>query len=306
MESAAAWSVALDAQAEIVRNGMSQLDGRWHRPSNGLLSASPERVGEIMLDAARYGDTYWWSRELCDVLEATAPAIPDFTLRMGDLVTERGFVWFDRPLAMPVREDIGEGVGLSGLSWSVVNEAHAPRANQPSVYVHSDVPIRAVGAVLTFYVLWDGRPQMYGSTSWYEGESLLALLANSDPDGLNFDWVDAVARYVSAALSFMAQRLVRHSPERATRATRKRIAEVLDADTVQVVRLRRSVSDARAERGAEPVEWSCRWFVRGHWRQQACGQGLAERRPVFVLPYVKGPDDKPLRAAAERVFAVVQ
>jgi len=27
---------------------------------------------------------------------------------------------------------------------------------------------------------------------------------------------------------------------------------------------------------------------------------------VFILPYIKGPDDKPLRAPAERVFAVVR
>jgi len=37
------------------------------------------------------------------------------------------------------------------------------------------------------------------------------------------------------------------------------------------------------------VEWSCRWFVRGHTRH------LADGREVPVSGYVKGPSDKPFR-----------
>lgn len=37
-----------------------------------------------------------------------------------------------------------------------------------------------------------------------------------------------------------------------------------------------------------------RWVVRGHWRDQACGPGLKQRRRVWVPPYTKGPDGAPL------------
>lgn len=45
-----------------------------------------------------------------------------------------------------------------------------------------------------------------------------------------------------------------------------------------------------------------RWVVRGHWRDQACGPGLKERRRVWVPAYTKGPADAPL-IEKETVFA---
>lgn len=42
------------------------------------------------------------------------------------------------------------------------------------------------------------------------------------------------------------------------------------------------------------VQWSHRWVVNGHWANIACGPGRKQRRPVYIAPYVKGPEDKPL------------
>lgn len=42
-----------------------------------------------------------------------------------------------------------------------------------------------------------------------------------------------------------------------------------------------------------------RWWVGGHWRQQACGPNHSERRPKWIAPYIKGPQGKPL--VSERV-----
>lgn len=42
------------------------------------------------------------------------------------------------------------------------------------------------------------------------------------------------------------------------------------------------------------VEWTHRWIVSGHWRNQACGEGYSERKLVWVSPHVKGPENKPL------------
>lgn len=36
------------------------------------------------------------------------------------------------------------------------------------------------------------------------------------------------------------------------------------------------------------------WVVRGHWRQQPCGPGSAQRRPTWVRPHIKGPEGAPL------------
>ena len=59
--------------------------------------------------------------------------------------------------------------------------------------------------------------------------------------------------------------------------------------------------------GEEPSEgekkWglSVRFMVRGHWRNQACGAKMGQRRPVYVAPYLKGPEDAPLKSS-ETVF----
>lgn len=48
-------------------------------------------------------------------------------------------------------------------------------------------------------------------------------------------------------------------------------------------------SEATGER-----QYNRRWWVGGHWRQQACGPNRSQRKPIYVAPYIKGPEDKPL------------
>lgn len=43
-----------------------------------------------------------------------------------------------------------------------------------------------------------------------------------------------------------------------------------------------------------PRNYRRRWWVDGHWRQQACGPGHAQRKPIWIAPYIKGPEGKPL------------
>lgn len=48
----------------------------------------------------------------------------------------------------------------------------------------------------------------------------------------------------------------------------------------------------RGNPGTE-VEWSHRWLVRGHWRQQwYASEGV--HRAIYINPHIKGPEDKPL------------
>jgi len=53
--------------------------------------------------------------------------------------------------------------------------------------------------------------------------------------------------------------------------------------------------------GTREVEWTKRWLVRGHWRQQAYGPKRQLRRPVYIQPFIKGPEDKPLEVSPEVV-----
>jgi len=41
-----------------------------------------------------------------------------------------------------------------------------------------------------------------------------------------------------------------------------------------------------------------RFVVRGHWRDQACGPRLSERRQKWIEPYWKGPEDGAINVRA--------
>lgn len=41
-------------------------------------------------------------------------------------------------------------------------------------------------------------------------------------------------------------------------------------------------------------EYTHRWWVSGHWRQQPYGPGRRYRKPVWIAPHLKGPPDAPV------------
>lgn len=56
------------------------------------------------------------------------------------------------------------------------------------------------------------------------------------------------------------------------------------------------------------IEYSVRWIVTGHWRWQPMKDketGLPTKKRIWINPYVKGPEDKPLRET-KRVYALLK
>lgn len=47
----------------------------------------------------------------------------------------------------------------------------------------------------------------------------------------------------------------------------------------------------RQQTGESSRNYTRQWWVRGHWRQQACGPKWQERRPVYIEPHIAGPED---------------
>lgn len=55
--------------------------------------------------------------------------------------------------------------------------------------------------------------------------------------------------------------------------------------------------------GHRDVARKSQWVVRGHWRNQACGEGLTERRRTWIRPFWKGPAHLPIRVRAHTLPA---
>ena len=109
--------------------------------------------------------------------------------------------------------------------------------------------------------------------------------------------VSEVRRKLLALFRFMQEEIVKTQRERMPRPALKRMGRsgktVPEDGSIVVVHLRRiravtkkTVSNAVAGM----VEWSHRWWVRGHYRYNP----KTGEKDIWIRPYVKGPDGKPI------------
>lgn len=88
-------------------------------------------------------------------------------------------------------------------------------------------------------------------------------------------------------------RLVTDEPALIERAARRRAERAKLPSEVRYIDLRHPEHAPTRSTSAD-VDWSHRWIVSGHWTNQPYGPAQSLRRPQWIAPYVKGPDDKPL------------
>lgn len=104
---------------------------------------------------------------------------------------------------------------------------------------------------------------------------------------------------------FLSQRLFQTDAGHLERHARKRYQKAGISTEVQVVRLRTIERQNAAQSEAEAIEWTCRWMVRGHWTQQWY-PSEGKHKTIWIMPYVKGPENKPFRAPLPPVGSVVR
>lgn len=271
--------------------------GMTHR---GVTEAQAKAViwGATM-QTLKSGSPFYWDATTCDLVQATAPDVPDMTLRPEDVITPFGFCWFARPLPLTTPGFVGQDLPLLGYAWGEV-------PGQGIMLIPFTPSPKRLSGAPSQVLMW-----AYGDS--FEGLAKEVRRLATERQGLTESEGNVLRRieqmrYIAACTAFMNQRILVRSNHLAARSTRRR----LERDTwehnpeIQVITLRRAHAAAQHDASGVPVEWSCQWVVTGHWRQQACGPDLTERRPVFVLPYIKGPAGLPLKAPAQRVFAVVR
>lgn len=102
---------------------------------------------------------------------------------------------------------------------------------------------------------------------------------------------DLAVDFVRTLWRFFQQTIASITRERAERPLRRQLARAKLPDThVTVIDLRRSAT--RGD-GHSEVEWSHRWLVRGHWRNQWYPSEETHRL-IYINPFIKGPDGAPL------------
>ncbi len=279
--------------------------------------------------AVTTGETYYWHPELLPVLTAGGQSLPTSTRLAEDMLpSPAGFCWFGAPLRLDVESalrlmpdvtpeqralwaDVGDWEVL-GMVWStqtvprdqVLGGQHEGLVASVCLFVRDPLRLPKEGNSL-----WNGAG-LY-PFFWFFQDDLAANLDFThgvSEQGYDRSGVQWALNVFAAALLFLHQGLaLADRPIGVDRHARKRAERAgwTSEPLVRVIRLRRIQAAAHDHDAPSQVDWACRWVVRGHWRQQWF-PSVQQNRPMWIAPYVKGPDDKPMKAPRATVFAVVR
>lgn len=97
----------------------------------------------------------------------------------------------------------------------------------------------------------------------------------------------------------IAQKAAEAVPAEVDKAVRKRYARTKrPLPDVRILRIRAHTQRDDTTNTATPGTgrtYTSRVWVTGHWRNQAYGKGRALRRPVYIHPFLRGPEDAPIK-----------
>lgn len=314
------WSRALDAVGDVASSWMLDEALRYatgfmrstgfsatNGPA-GTVPLSPERTARqfIAEECARLASatTYFVSAEMTATTEVAARSMPDQPLRVTDLPSAFGFVWFDRPLM--VTDANGDTVTLRALVWGPIGVADGG-TGRPAwmLTAYTDLDSDSMRVEAEAEALREFR-----TTGRWHSPYLLAHVDSWEVGEGNYGLGTTTLRPYAAALwTLIQQPLAYAEPAPAGRASRKRFerAHGRAPDDVIVVTLRR----LRRPADGEPMHredgspwYSHRFVVSGHWRN-VWHPSTQTHRLQWIDAFTKGPESAPL-VVKEKVYRLVR
>lgn len=322
------WEQAADVQLELVQYFSTP---RGKRDANGFwqIHTGHEKIGLEAIDQTMtivqgaqkldidFADQIWLtlkvadpiyvSDEMVDLWEAAAEGFQMEALLPSDLITEAGFIFFPRPVY--TTDAHGKQVAHRAVSWYPLK-----------VEVSDKTPDQFYeGVMFTFYSnVHDDDDYVAEWREQYEQDPSSGQWAIShsapvrfyDPPGSMVELlpderasIESYWRPLLSLLRLMQQYISTREKYQPSRPVRRRMQrEDMRQTDVTVIRLRRPRSKQTHE--GEHIEYSHRFIVNGHWRNQWF-PSLNHHRQIYISDYVKGPEDKPLRIK-DRVFEFVR
>lgn len=232
---------------------------------------------------------------------AMADAIPDGPTIEFPTEAEVRWAWPDGVVIVLDHPVDSEHVIISenkGDGFVMMEEPHYQRQLMRAIVIGPESLVSPVSQTGLKVVYPDGTPVMYTTHSIrYIGEDPVDYCVGHLTFGAGMraagglDHIGGVGRLLLAVVNALGHRLTTvTAPSGLDRYAAKRLARSKLAE----LRVLELTSGASTESRGGTVEWSHRWMVRGHWRDQPCGPGNSLRRLTWIDPHVKGPSDKPL------------
>ena len=296
----------------VQREGTERLSRADQRAIIGFAREEDEKL----IRALEQAHPVFWTADMLTVLEGLEPSLKVWEVRERDFLHHTGFVWFERPIKLlPDDPEVQTGYlwhlrehnGRQGYLVTPFTRYDGRPEDVPqdmwskSISGHSPVhgsPRRSLFFPLGFTL----EQYLAGVEAWHddpEGALRSAAYSGTTPE-LDRKQMTRWARIFAASIVLSNQRLTRLSDFRAERAGRKRAQQALSIDheppLIKSVLLRRVDYVGGPKR--EPTEggtvnWSHRWLVSFHWREQWY-PSEQRHKSIAIQPYEKGPKDKPL------------
>lgn len=285
------YEVAVTRQATLIE----QLN--WLMSVNQIVrltgSASWSTLSNNTKSAILNSDPFFVGSDIVDLLHETVKTMPDSSFQATTMPADKGIIFLGHPVAMKCHASRHlKSDGFSGLCWSR-HPSGDPRF------------------MLTIF-LWD-KGIDYPSHILEIGynckiDQIVREAQAFSDDEHEAAFLTYVCKFFSALLIFMSQTILVEEVAQASRVIRRQAERTSGAAVrpIRVIKLRRTAhSPSEQHNGPDsPVEWSCRWIVSGHWRNQYY-RSTGQHNPIYILPYPKGPDTKPLKMPT-KVYAVVR
>jgi hypothetical protein len=302
-----AWEEALELRAET--------EAWWRTPDGERFSehwARAESIGRgeemkapyvHLVEAAKFATAtpMFVADDMMALWQHALQDFPGESIEESDLPIPAGFVLLPHP--WEVHDIRGDAYQVRAFAWIQVRRGEKDAVNI-SVYIHRDD--ESESAELTRFTYGGLAPTLhfFHATTIAFGETYTApdvwhsALGNEIDDEAVENAVRTI-RGIQAFWRLSFQEIGKPYALEATRPVRKRFARRFKdrpVPLVTVIALRPYRQDGpKPHEDAEvgSVAWSHRWIVSGHWRRQWYSS-LGLHRAIYIAPFEKGPDDKPL------------
>lgn len=288
------------------------------------------RIAQEIVDHLGVAPTYYLVDDMMDLTLHAGEQIPSIRFHEQDLPTTNGFVLLPRPLITIDCHD--HPMTARALTWwkSEVNVEMQPLVGAASLPVAVPALMfalfsnkndwqhdRVLGELRTndpkMWMQWPTWQLCHWAPIFFDdafgyvlstGDQVQVKLGEYDSpketEGLQNDSFYAFLR---TFFLLVKQRVAVTHPQHPDRAGMRRWTAaglIPEMGTMQIVTLRKERPATEVDGDGDPVAWSHRWIVSGHWRNQWYPT-LSTHIPVWINSHVKGPEDRPL-IVKDKVF----
>lgn len=280
-------------------------------------------IDTILLD---HSTPFMWSVDTSRAVLSASKSIPDDTIfNHWNLDIPACWWYFEEPLPFETLELVNDFVGVRALSFGWIYTSDKKKVLGCSVWCDTKLYNETNPDNNTPLSKMSITPSQ--TWTWYEGALLCDMLENTRKEhdklygpGGKFEeqpqiGVDkfmlatvGLSKFILAGLAWINQKILIESDGHIERHIRKDFNRKTKQNltSVRVVSLRKTEYSNKevADTEKKDFNYTCRWTVDGHFRNQACGPGRTDRRLIWISSFLKGPENMPFKEPKRKIYAV--